>query len=164
MSVTFYAAKQHEDGSIRFLYRCDCDEQYNHAYDMADKHGSTPPDITQFSCEICRAELNVTNDNARELLAWLGVSSDLCGHIKATELAVKCRRRLWPEARNYDPAIPPIDTNCGVTGMCLCAEGRNPVPHARVIYGGRGPGYLRDKTEVLLRIAELAGENLVAWA
>ena len=41
--------------------------------------------------------MNLSNRNAADLLAWLGLATDdLYGQMPARELAARCRRRLWP--------------------------------------------------------------------
>ena len=78
--------------------------------------------------------LNLSNGNAAGLLVWLGLpTDDLYGSIPARELAARCRRRLWAEARNVDPRLP--DEHAG-----------------RCHFLGRPEGYLRTRTEELLRI------------
>ncbi len=90
--------------------------------------------------------MNLSNRNAADLLAWLGLPTDeLYGSIPARELAARCRRRLWAEGRNLDPELP--------------------VEHAgRCHILGRPEGYLRTRIEELLRLAELAGDDVVSWA
>ena len=94
--------------------------------------------------------VNLCNANARDLLAWLALpgGGDLCGDIPARELAARCRRRLWDEARNHDAGIEPAVEHGG-----------------RLVVGGREPGYLRRRTEQLLNLCALAGEEgVIAWA
>jgi hypothetical protein len=87
-------------------------------------------------------ELNLSNTNARALLQWLGYAAeDLCGELPAGELAARCRRRLWPEARNQDPGLP------------ARWDG------TRFWDGGRPPGYLQERTRELLELASLAGPD-----
>jgi hypothetical protein len=83
--------------------------------------------------------LRVPVPERHQLLDRLGVSAgeDLVGSIDARELAARCRRRLWDEARNHDPPREAV------------SDGRLHVPARRA-------GYLREKTERLLAIAELA--------
>ncbi len=82
--------------------------------------------------------LNLANMNARDLLYWLGYAGmPLYGSLDATELKARCRRRLWNEARNFDPELPSRREQ-------------------RLLIMGRRPGYLREKTAQLLVIAELA--------
>ena len=89
--------------------------------------------------------INLANQNAADLLAWLGFpSDDLYGQIPARELAALCRRRLWPEARNADPEVPDV------------ARGR-------FYRFGRPAGYLRQRTMELLHLAELAGDGVISW-
>lgn len=72
--------------------------------------------------------LNLANRNAADLLAWLGLpTDDLFGQMPARELAARCRRRLWPEPRNFDEALPAQDE-----GWCVTF--------------GRTAGYLRGRT------------------
>jgi hypothetical protein len=66
------------------------------------------------------------------------------GTLRARDLAARCRRRLWPEPRNIDPAIP-----SSVDGI--------------MIEAGRPAGYLRDRTARLLAIAEDAPEGVVRF-
>ena len=89
--------------------------------------------------------VNLNNSNARDLLAWLDL--DHLGlwdapRVQLSDLAARCRRRLWSEPRNHDPAIAAEDTGGPGTGQ------------ARSIYAGRRPGYLRDLTKRLLQLAE----------
>lgn len=152
MSVTFYPAKQ--DGeSIRPIGRCDCDVRYCNACDVADSLELPYPD--RYHCDVCDHELNLNNRNAADLIRWLGMDvftlwSTEYGHCDAKELAARCRRRLWDEPRNYDVGL---DTSHEET-----VEGG-----ARLIECGRDPGYLRHTVGKLLKIAERAGDNLVAW-
>jgi hypothetical protein len=95
--------------------------------------------------------LNPSNANGRDLLRWLGYDelADMdqpYGELVASELAARCRRRLWPEARNSDP---------GREG------GEVPGLSARVIDCGRRPGYLEEKVEQLLHLAEKAGDGKI---
>ena len=71
-------------------------------------------------------------------------NEDLYGQMPARELAARCRRRLWPEARNLDP------------GLADEQEGR-------CFVFGRPAGYLRSRTEELLCLAESAGDGIVSW-
>lgn len=118
MSVTFSPSNQ--DGSP--MARCDCDDM---------------------TCVACTSSLNVANDNAIDLLRWLGFpvkgDSELYGSAPASDIEARCRRRLWPEARNEDPELP---------GYVERAPGA-----ATLINCGRRPGYLREKTERLLAMA-----------
>lgn len=89
--------------------------------------------------------LNLNNRNAADLLAWLGLPAiDLWGEVPATDLAARCRRRLWPEPRNHDPGLP---------------DGED----GRVFTCGRPPGYLRERTQQLLELCELAGDGVITY-
>ena len=90
--------------------------------------------------------INLNNRNAADLLLWLGLpSEDLVGQMPAPELAVRCRRRLWPEPRNVDPEVPPEFS-------------------ARFYSFGRPIGYLRQRTAELLYLAELGGDGDILCA
>ena len=108
-------------------------------------------ELDEFCSGCIENTVNVGYSYDMELLRWLWITPEPCGHIKATELAAKCRRRLWDEPRNHDPAIEGSDTGGPGTGQC------------RSIYFGRREGYLRMRTEELLKIAELAGDHYVFW-
>jgi hypothetical protein len=89
--------------------------------------------------------MDLANVNAARLLEWLGILVDhLVGEMPAREVAALCRRRLWPEPRNFDPATPDE-----VSGRMYCF--------------GRPAGYLRQRTAELLELAELAGDGLISW-
>jgi hypothetical protein len=99
--------------------------------------------------------LNVANINAGDLLRWLSLPAYdehgcLCGELPAAELSARCRRRLWPEARNFDPARAATDFQ---------VPGR-----ARVIDCGRPEGYLRERTEQLLALCERDRESIIDWS
>lgn len=89
-------------------------------------------------------EINVSNANARDLLEWLRVTFDeecIAGSIRASELAARCRRRLWPEF---------AEANTGRETVIDAAPGR-----ATLISCGRDPDYLQRRTEQLLALCEL---------
>ena len=89
--------------------------------------------------------INISNQNAADLLVWLGLPVEhLVGELPARELAALCRRRLWPEPRNLDPEVPDQISN-------------------RFYCFGRPNGYLRQRTAELLHLAELAGDGLISW-
>jgi hypothetical protein len=118
MSVSFWPA----DLDGRPLQRCTC---------------------LDFSCTACDLTLNVSNVNACELFAHIGLAWEPVGTMPAAEFAAMCERRL---ARlSAEPMIPPR------------TEGR-------VVWCGRRAGYLRDRTAELLRVALAAGNGFVAWA
>ena len=132
MSTTFSPCKYNaEENRYTHIWTCTCTE-----------------DI----CANCLDNMvNVGQGNDMELLRWLGIQPEYSGSIKATELAAKCRRRLWDVDRNHDPAMPPEDSGGPGTG------------HARGVFFGREPGYLRARTRELLKLAERAGEHFVSW-
>ena len=95
-------------------------------------------------------EFTVANSSARDILEWLGLpAEELVGAVPARDLTARCRRRLWDEPRNFDPGKPSIETT-GILG-------------ARLIECGRESGYLRQRTEQLLALAEAAGDGSVAF-
>ena len=51
--------------------------------------------------------LELRREDGLDLLEWLGLDRPEFGRIAVSTLAALCRRRLWPMARNLDPA-------CGV--------------------------------------------------
>jgi hypothetical protein len=132
MSVSFIPAVFDDAyGHYRPMFPCACDDW----------------------CNQCQARtVNLGNDNARDLLAWLDIPAtpELDGDIDARDLAARCRRRLWNEPRNHD---------AGVEGFVDAQAGR-----ATLIVNGRSENYLRTQTERLLKIAELAGDHRVSWA
>lgn len=89
--------------------------------------------------------MNLANANARLLLEWIGYPGDPwdLDKLPAAEVAARCRRRLWPEARNHDPGRAGSEEQ-GDQG-------------ARLIDCGRREGYLEEKTALLLAIATEAG-------
>jgi hypothetical protein len=90
--------------------------------------------------------VNFSNLNAINLLSWLGyrLGPHLVGVLDPRDLAARCRRRLWDEARNHDPAIPPVASASGRFTIC-----------------GRPAGGLRDRCQELLRLAELAQDRRI---
>jgi hypothetical protein len=148
MSITFYIAVRVND-ETRFAYRCDCEQRWCDACDVAfAKDGLAPP---MFTCADCTdVELNMANSNAVEWLRWVGLEADYGGQIEARDLAARCRRRLWDEQRNYDPAVEGADYK--IDGG------------PRVIVADRRPNYLREQTERMLKICAKADDRLIAWA
>ena len=83
--------------------------------------------------------MNMANANAAELFAWIKLDVSLWESkpMKAKSIAPLCRRRLWGEKRNYDPALPAYE-------------------NGRVIFCGRRENYLRQQTALLLAVCERA--------
>jgi hypothetical protein len=95
--------------------------------------------------------VNPSNENARDLLKWLGLPHDkLYGEVKARELAALVRRRLWPERRHSDDPGRPASIHHSESG---------PV----VIMFGREPGRLAQYAERLLALADHAGDGTIVW-
>lgn len=148
MSVTFYIAVQ-VNGEARRAYRCDCEQLWCDACDLAiAKDEQASPMLTCADCT--DVELNMANRNAMEWLGWIGLAADYSGQIGARDLAARCRRRLWDEQRNYDPAVE--------------GDGYKVDGGPRMIVADRRPNYLREQTERMLKICEKAGDRLIAWA
>jgi hypothetical protein len=94
--------------------------------------------------------LNLANANARDLLGWLGYDpNELSGRIPGPQLARRCRERLRLIVGNVDPGRPTTERR-GETGC-------------RVVFFGRHQGYLYDRCEQLLRLAEQAGERAIVY-
>jgi hypothetical protein len=88
--------------------------------------------------------LNLANTNAYALMEWLGYAPDYCGQWDPSDLEARCRRALWPEIQKRDAGVPDVQ------------EGR-------VYTFGRPAGYMSEKAEALLTLAQLAkslGENV----
>jgi len=126
--------------SVTFMmegYRCDCENP--------------------FECASCsKLTMNLCNENAGDLLDWLGITSGLweAEPFNAVTLAALCRRRLWPEPRNQDPGREPM-----INGQRLEFRpdpNAEAVTKARLVDCGRRPGYLNRATARLLVIAEAA--------
>lgn len=98
--------------------------------------------------------VNVANDNAADLLRWLGIpfdAGDLWGEAKASELAALCRRRLWNEPINQDPGVQGSESGGPGTGQ------------VRVVDCGRRPGYLPERAAELLALCVRAGGGRISW-
>lgn len=121
--------------------RCDCVTRWSDASDAG-----LPAHPADFTCERCLAELNLCNANAADLLAWLDLPcEELYGQAPAREVAAKCRRRLWDIPRNHDAALDEIQLS------------------ERAVVSGRPAGYLREKTQRLLKLAEMIGDGELRW-
>ena len=98
-----------------------------------------------------RDDLNLSNHNAGDLLAFLGLPSDeLYGHHPASDVAARCRRALWLEMEKRDPAIEPTD-EIGAGGC-------------QVINCGRPAGYLQGRARQLLELCERGLQGEISWA
>ena len=86
--------------------------------------------------------VQMTELNCLDLLKWLWLPAEDWGYVPAVELAARCRRRMWPLPRNFDPAREASEKRVGAT---------------RVVVLAREAGYLRARTEELLKLAERAG-------
>jgi|SRR5579883_1212376 len=94
--------------------------------------------------------LNLANENARDLLYWLGYDgSCLYGALDARDLAERCRERVRLVRVNIDPARPARES-VGETG-CRC------------VYGGRAEGYLHDRAAQFLELAERASDGVIVF-
>jgi hypothetical protein len=96
--------------------------------------------------------LNVNNVNACELIEALGLDvvspHDLIGEIRGRDLKARCLKAL--AGPRDDSAIEQIES--------VGAKG------SRVIECGRRPGYVTEKLQAMLRLAEAAGDlGIVVW-
>lgn len=89
--------------------------------------------------------IQLAEADSNDLLKWLWLPASDFGYVAASDLAARCRRRLWPLPRNYDAGIPARQESSNGT--------------VRLVVSGREPGYLRARTEELLKLAERAGPN-----
>jgi hypothetical protein len=96
-----------------------------------------------------RTFVNVSNRTALDLLAWLAypVGPHLAGVLDSRDLAARCRRRLWNEPRNLDPAVP-----------------KESLLGGRLITCGRQAGRLRARCHDLLRLTATADGRPVHYA
>lgn len=145
MGVTFFIATRVDDDYLLPAYSCGCDTSLMIALECHE--GDEPFDFSVYRCELCTdVSIAVSNVNAMELCRWWGIPAELMGEVLARDLAAACRRRLWPEERNEDPGVPPSQRS------------------SRVYDCGRRPGYLKERTQEMLRICEKAGDRWIAWA
>lgn len=91
--------------------------------------------------------MNLNERNGLDLIAWLNFPApvDSYGEIPARELAALCTRRLWPEDRNTDEGIAVVSAG-------------------RIHMGGRCTGYLKGRTEELLKLCNRAGDRRIVWS
>ncbi len=98
--------------------------------------------------------LNLANDNARELLAWLGYGAEctehLHGELEPGALAIRCEQRLCEPRGFFDLGV-----------RCSDERGLNA---ARRIEAGRRPGYLREKAVALLALIGAARGRAIDFA
>lgn len=99
--------------------------------------------------------MNLANANARDLLDWIGYGDvDLwtgSGLLLARDVAVQCRQSLRLCAGNVDRARPSASSGGPGTGRC------------RIVVAGRREGYLMDRVEQLLVLAEKAGDGFLTY-
>jgi len=88
--------------------------------------------------------VQMSDVDCRDLMAWLWLDPIDFGYVQAGDLAARCRRRLWPLARNNDPAVPSRESRNG---------------NVRLVVAGRAAGYLRARTQDLLKLAQRAGPD-----
>lgn len=125
MSITFYPAVNEEG---KPMFRCQ------------------DSDNLECSCEACTQFMNLSNFNAADFLRWLDLYTPrLTGVIKASEIVARCKRRLWPEARNSDP-------------------GTETVQKDKLILYGRPEGYMQEKCEQMIRLCEETRAEWIAWS
>lgn len=90
--------------------------------------------------------------DAMDLLEWLGFPSRNFGFLPSSDLKAKCKRRLWDEARNHDPAV----TKPNPVKALYPSWTSMAVPQTKTIL--RPAGFLRARTQELLKLAERAGD------
>ncbi len=95
--------------------------------------------------------MDLSEVDAFALLRWLDLEPAEYGYLVIQDLKARCRRRLWPEPRNFDPAIP-ASSEHAVGGRL------------RVVVAGRPAGFLRTKTAQLLALAERAPEGHILYS
>lgn len=96
--------------------------------------------------------LNLANGNAREVLNLLGLDDPyLCGDVRARDLKAKCLSVLGGmKDGSADPGY--VDVVEATSGC------------ATVIHCGRRPGYLTEKLNLLLAMADRAGDiGVITW-
>jgi hypothetical protein len=89
--------------------------------------------------------LTLSRSDALDLVAWVGLPRDDWGALDSTDLAARCRRRLWPEERNFDREHVVRDRRGGIVACRLA-------------------GALRGWTERLLGLTQRAGEQPILFA
>ena len=67
-------------------------------------HAARSPRKMRFALDGQRALLELSRDDGLDLLEWIGLGRAEFGAVEVSVLLPLCRRRLWPEARNVDPA------------------------------------------------------------
>jgi len=97
--------------------------------------------------------MNLANDNARSLLNWIGYGDvDLwsgANTLYAPHVAAQCKERLRLTPGNVDRARQGHESGGPGTGQCRFIEFERP------------EGYLMDRVEQLLRLAEEAGAGFI---
>lgn len=84
----------------------------------------------------------LSTKDASDLLRWLSYDANDFGCLDIPELRARCMRRLWPEPRNIDPAIPER-REVGANGVSF-------------VVVGRAAGFLRERTRDLLKLIDRA--------
>jgi hypothetical protein len=88
--------------------------------------------------------IQLSERDALDLFAWLGLEQTDFGVLEASDLAARCRRRSWPMPRNVDPAVAAHQERSGGSNVSYVVPARQ-------------SGYLLGKTQQLLKLAERAG-------
>lgn len=82
----------------------------------------------------------VVTSTCAEVLEWVGLGRAEFGAVEVSVLLPLCRRRLWPEARNVDPARPGANGQTRAAGtlrrlVSELAAGIARTPEALVQFG-----------------------------
>lgn len=101
---------------------------------------------TEYALDKPETFVQLTEVDALDLMRWLDLPAEDFGVVEANDLAARCRRRQWPLARNIDPAVPARSMRAVNSNLTYSVPARE-------------EGYLRAKTNEILRLAERAGPD-----
>lgn len=98
--------------------------------------------------------VNFANQNARELLEWLGFETDedLYGILAPGDLVRRCERRLASTPDNVATDLPRAERT-------IRREG-----HATVIIAGASAGRKAERAQLLLDLARRAGDRMIEYS
>jgi hypothetical protein len=154
MSISFTLASRTDNGSIdascpdAATHRARCLGTCSDPTDFTDYGCCDCTDAAEAECLHCSTQLNVSNDNAHQILERLGIDFDHCGVIDPADLFGRA-------------AVGNIGRDdSGVTTIESKRPGR-----ATIIECGVAPGYFEDRLGQIAELASIALERglLVAW-